>query len=120
MWLDEVTDDIGRILGRIEGKQDQVMAEVRQLRADFGEHKQDDQRSFSSLRTTLKGQFDESIRDRNQHLNEQDVRLETQDGRLKIIEGLTKFNQGAGWVIIALIGFLGACVVAALSGVKFH
>lgn len=120
-------DDQGvqRSLGRIEGDIRQILTELKNIRDDFGDHKNDDQKNFSLARTSndqlradMLAGFSNADNARGQHLGEQDVRLER-------IERDANRAKGAGWVILGLLGslatFLGAAVIAALSGhIKFH
>ncbi len=111
-------DDVQRSLGRIEGALKAIDAKLDIVRVDLGDHKADDQRNFSSLRVDMRRQFDENDRARNQHLNEQDVKLDE-------LKQESDRAKGAGWVILGLLGalatFVGGAVISALSGViKFH
>ncbi len=120
-----MTDEVQRSLGRIEGAQAQILAEMQKLRSDFGDHKNDDQVSFSAVRALvftqrdeLRKQFEENDRSRNQHLNEQDIKLDA-------IKQDSDRAKGAGWVILSLLAalatFVGGAVIAVLSGwVKIH
>lgn len=42
-----------RALGRIEGIVEEILKEQKQLRQDFGDHKNDDQFNFSAMRTLV-------------------------------------------------------------------
>lgn len=108
-----MTDEIQRSLGRIEGALESMSAKLDAVRGDLGDHKADDQRNFSSLRNTMRAQFDANEQARNQHLNEQDHKLDA-------LKQANDFAKGAGWVVLSVITFLGAAVLAALSGwIKF-
>lgn len=116
---------VQRALGRIEGTQTQILAELKNLRENFGDHKNEDQKNFSSVRRLVADQqeairkaFDAQAVARNQHLNEQDVKLDA-------LKQDSDRAKGAGYVIIAIIGalatFVGGAVIAVLSGwIKFH
>jgi len=113
-----MTDEVQRSLGRIEGTQTRILDELTKLRDDFGAHKADDQRNFSSLRVDMKSQFEANDRARNEHLTEQDTKLD-------IIQRDSDRAKGAGWAILGIMGLLaslvGGAVMAALSGwIKIH
>lgn len=116
---------VERSLGRIEGGINEALNQIKQLRDDFGVHKNDDQRNFSNIRrqsseltASIAKQFEENDRARNQHLNEQDLKLDE-------ITARANFAKGAGWVIIGLLGamatIIGGCVIAVFAGwIKVH
>ena len=111
-------DDVQRSLGRIEGAQLQILSEVRGLREDYTGHVATDLSTFQAVRAEMREQFEEATRARNQHLNEQDLKL---DG----LKANADYAKGAGKVIITaflgLCSFLGMSVIAALSGwIKIH
>lgn len=121
-------DDFQRALGRIEGIQSQILSELSAMRGDntrhrseFTAHQRLDLQSLSILEKAISKQrediaiaFSENDRARNQHLNEQDVKLDA----LKTDSDRAK---GAGWVILSMLGFLativGGAVIAAIEGV---
>lgn len=110
--------DTQRSLGRIEGTQDQILAELKQLRSDFGDHKNDDQRNFSSLRSLVYDKNREQNEARELHLSEQDKAI----GQLKQDSDRAR---GAGWAIISILGafatFIGGAVLAVVQGwIKVH
>lgn len=101
--------DVQRTLGRIEGTQGQILAELKSLRQDFGDHKNEDQVNFSDMRASLYKEVGAQ---------------QKQIGQLKQDADRAK---GAGWAILALLGglasFVGGAVLAVLQGwitVKFH
>lgn len=106
-------EHVQRALGRIEGTQSQILAELRSLRSEFGDHKNEDQRNFSSVRALFFNKLEEQDKTREQHLGEQDAKLD----QLKEDADRAK---GAGWVILALLGALatavGSAVLAVFSG----
>jgi hypothetical protein len=113
-----MADTVERSLGRIEGTQAQILAELKQLRTDFGDHKNDDQRNFSSVRALF---FDE--------LKKQDAKREThlaeQDSKLDALKADSDRAKGAGWAIISLLSglaaFVGGAVLAVFEGwIKVH
>lgn len=113
-------ENVQRALGRIEGTQAQILDKLDKLSGDFGEHKQEDQRNFSSVRVMIDRKLEEQNEFRERHLGEQDEKLDhlRQD---------SDRAKGAGWVILGLLGalstFVGGAVLAVLSGwvnVKFH
>lgn len=120
---------VERALGRIEGAQAQILHAVETLTTAFTDHKAEDSRNFSAVRA-LSFEHREELKDfvetkfeaqaiaRNQHLNEQDVKL---DG-LKSAQDKAK---GAGWVILGLLTslatFVGGAVIAVFAGwIKIH
>lgn len=118
--MPEMSDDseLQRALGRIEGAQNQILVKLDKLYIEFGDHKNEDQRNFSSIRALLDRKLEEQNLLRETHLSEQDVKLD----QLKQDADRAK---GAGWVILGLLAslatFLGASVIAALSGhIRFH
>ena len=117
--------EVQRALGRIEGDVRRLLGEFTNHRAEFVAHQRLDLESLGILAKTLAQQrdvmlasFEEQDRARNQHLNEQDVKLD-------VLKQDNDRAKGAGWVILGLLGalatFLGAAVISALSGIiKFH
>lgn len=88
-------DEVQRALGRIESS-------IERLISDFGDHRNDDQRNFSSLRNDIKAEV---------------------DARTKSVGNLKEDNdraRGAGWAILAILGVLasivGGCLVALFAG----
>lgn len=120
-----MTEQIQRALGRIEGTQAQILEEMRTHRAEFTAHQRQDLASLEILAVSIAKQrddmnrgFAEQDRARNQHLNEQDVKL---DG----LKADADKAKGAGWVILGLLGafaaFLGTAVLSVLNGwLKIH
>lgn len=101
--------EIQRSLGRIEGEQKATRKEMERgfqsLRDDLGDHKNDDQRSFSSIRVSLR-EHDERLG----VIAVANTRLQEQDENTKTI---------GKWVIGAFgsfVAMLGTAVVAALTG----
>jgi hypothetical protein len=111
-------DDVQRALGRIEGTQSQILAELKSLRSDFCEHKNDDQRNFSGVRKLFFEKLEEQNKTRENHLGEQDRKLDA-------LKQDSDRAKGAGWVILGLLGglatFVGGAVLAVISGwIKVH
>ena len=118
-------EHVQRSLGLIEGAQIQILSEIKLFREDLGRHIDNDQMNFSALRVVIatqkkemEDQFTENDRARNQHLNEQDVKL---DG----IKQDQDRAKGAGWVILGLLtafaGFLGTAAMSIWNGyIKIH
>jgi hypothetical protein len=111
-------DDVQRSLGRIEGRLDQILAEQRSMREDLGDHKNEDQKNFSSVRALFFEKLEHHNAVREAHLKDQDEKLET-------IMMDSARAKGAGWVILGLLGslatLLGGAVIAVLDGrIKFH
>lgn len=109
-----------RALGRIEGTQTQILAKLDRLAADFGEHKHEDQKNFSSIRVMIDRKIEEQNDVRETHLDEQDTKL-------AVLKQDADRAKGAGWVILSLLGalatFVGGAVIAATTGlinIKFH
>lgn len=113
-------ENVQRALGRIEGTQTQILEMLDKLSESFGEHKNEDQRNFSSVRALFFTKLEEQDKTRERHLGEQDQKL---DGLKQDADRA----KGAGWVILGLLGavatFMGTAVLAVWSGwigVKFH
>ncbi len=108
-----MTDEVQRALGRIEGANAQILEKLEKLSQELGDHRNDDQRSFSSVRKLIGDKITEQETARATLLGQQDIKLD----RLKQDQDRAK---GAGWVIIGLLGalatFLGGAVIAALGG----
>src|SRR5665213_3036235 len=107
--------EVQRSLGRIEGDIAQLLREFANHRIEFALHQKQDLQSLEVLAKTLAQQrdamgigFKEQEKARNQHLNEQDVKLD-------ILKEDSAKAKGAGWVILGLLGslatFLGAAVI---------
>lgn len=112
-----MTDEVQRALGRIEGTLGEILKAQGRLSTELGDHRNDDQRSFSSVRKLIADKITEQDTAREAHLSQQDKKLD----HLKQDQDRAK---GAGWVIIGLLGalatFLGGAVIAALGGhIKF-
>lgn len=115
-----MTDDVQRSLGRIEGKQEAILEQLKALTDRFGDHMNDDQRNFSSLRKLLYEKLAEQDETREKH-------LASQDKILADIQTDANKAKGAGWVILGLLGGLaslvGSAVLAVIKGwiaFKFH
>lgn len=113
-------EHVQRALGRIEGTQEQILAELRSLRGEFSEHKNEDQKNFSSVRAMFFTKLEEQDKTREAHLGKQDQKLDA-------LKEDSDRAKGAGWVILGLFGtlasFVGGAVIAVLGGwihVKFH
>lgn len=107
-----------RALGRIEGTQAQILLELRQLRNDFGEHKNEDQKNFSSVRNLVYGELKKQDIEREAHLAEQDKKLDA-------LKEDSDRAKGAGWAILGLLGglatFVGGAVLSVVEGwIKIH
>lgn len=117
--------DVQRSLGRLEGVSDQILAELRSLRVEFGDHKNEDQKNFSAVRALvydqrrdISGKLEAQDATRERHLSEQDLKLD----KLKQDSDRAK---GAGWAILGLLGslatFVGGAVLAVVEGwIKVH
>lgn len=103
---------IERSLGRIEGKQELILVKLDSLEASFKEHVQQDQVSFSSVRTLvytirdeLKKQFESAASDRKEHLDEQDLKLDAIIQDKAVAKGKWTFTQKVAVGIGALVTF---------------
>jgi len=99
--------DVQRALGRIEGKQSQILDELQNLRSDFSAHKADDLENFSKVRGLVFQQRDVGA------------------AQVKLLSDQRERVKGAGAVILAMLGalatFVGSAVIAVLSGaIKLH
>lgn len=120
--LAEVSDsETQRALGRIEGTQSQILKKLEELTNGFGDHKNEDQKNFSSVRRLVFDQKDEILAnikdgnaDREIHLNEQDTKLDA-------LKQDADRAKGAGWVILGILGgiatFIGGSVIAVIAGI---
>lgn len=113
-------ENVQRALGRIEGTQAQILDMLNKLSDSFGEHKQEDQRNFSSVRALFFTKLEEQDKTRETHLGEQDKKLDA-------LKQDADRAKGAGWVILGLLGalatFVGGAVISVLSGwvsLRFH
>lgn len=122
METDEGVNVLSRVLGRIEGKQEQILSELQAvrgeavaLRTDFGDHKNEDQRNFSStrnliyaqrdeLKAELKTQLEAQDEKREKHLNEQDIKLNA----LIMARAILKGQLTLGQKVLAAVGAFGA------------
>lgn len=105
--------DTERSLGRIEGTQTQILDKLDKLSEALGDHKNEDQRNFSSIRALMDRKMEEQTTTREAHLGAQDVKLDA-------LKQDADRAKGAGWVILALLGslatFVGGAVLAVLGG----
>lgn len=111
--LAEMTDEVQRSLGRIEGTQKEILRSLTELGNKFAEHVQQDQISFSSVRALvfeqkqdLKKQFEDAGEARNKHLNEQDVKLDALMTARAVLTGQMTLGQkilaGTGAAVLLL------------------
>lgn len=100
-----MTDDTQRTLGHIEGTLQQILQEMKQQRTEFGEHLKADNTTNEILAKTISQLRDMMI-----------ASFKERDARLDALKQDNDRARGAGWVIIGIITFLGAAVIAALSG----
>ncbi len=113
-----MSDDVQRALGRIEGTQGEILKKLEQFSGELGDHRNDDQRSFSSLRKLIADRIAEQDTLRENHLSKQDDKLD----KLKQEQDR---ERGAGWVILGLLSalatFVGGAVIAATGGhIRFN
>lgn len=99
-------NDFSRSLGRIEGAQIQILAEMRRVSETLGDHAEADQVAFSSFRVAMSEQrklmfekFDEQSRERNE-------RLDAQDAKLDELMRLYSWAKGASWPILGVTSLL--------------
>jgi len=106
-------ENVQRALGRIEGTQTQILETLNKLADAFGEHKQEDQRNFSSVRSLFYSKLDEQNEMRERHLGDQDKKLDA-------LKQDSDRAKGAGWVILGILGsfaaFIGSAVLAVFNG----
>jgi hypothetical protein len=116
----EQDNEVQRSLGRIEGMLQQQQREfslgLKSIRQEFSAHKQDDQRSFSSIRVTLKDYNQE----REIHLGQQDVKLNKLELTSQKLVIQDENAKAIGKYILAFLGsiaaLIGSAVVAFLTG----
>jgi hypothetical protein len=129
-------ENVQRALGRIEGTQAQILDKLDKLGVDFGDHKNEDQKNFSSVRKLVydhKTEISETIRTENvaiaakleAHNAQREVHLAEQDEKLDALKQDADRARGAGWVILSLLGalatFVGGAVIAVFGGhLKIH
>lgn len=135
-----MTDNLQNAIGQVQATQKLILEEVRSLRKEFGDHKTDDQRSFSDNRklsyqvkqdiiSYVDAGLKERARDSNQHLNEQDVKIDGIDTKVSRIlndeaiklaaKKLIETQLSTGQKIIAAIGgFIIFCLTLYAAFVK--
>ncbi len=106
-------DDVQRSLGRIEGVQSQILAELRRIQDTFSEHINADQASFSSVRVLINEQKEALGKQFGEQSAERAKRLDDQDEKLEEIRGYVYFARGVGWIGVGVIG-LGMSIVVGL------
>ena len=108
-----MADEVQRSLGRIEGTQTQILQKLEALETSFGDHRNDDQKNFSEVRSLVYTKFNQQEELRETHLS-------AQDKNIAALKRDSDRAKGAGWVILGLLSalatFLGGVVIAALSG----
>lgn len=119
--------DADQVLQRVSSGVEVVVTEVRALRqsheqlfADFSQHRRDDREDFNKVFTVIEA----NRKDRNDQFDkviERIVeRLDAQDKRQKDADKLSYRAQGAGWVIVGIVTFLGTALIAVLSVLAEH
>lgn len=116
--MSEEMQEIQRSLGRIEGTQKQILAELENVRRDLNDHKGDDRNNFQAISSRI----GTVAKDAEDHLKAQDEQFTLQITELKSNQDKA---QGAGWAIIGLMGgvatFIGIAVTAVIEGhIKWH
>jgi hypothetical protein len=81
--------NVERSLGRIEGIQSQILAELQSFKADFATHVKENVENFHRIDT----EFVEDDRARNQHLNEQDIKIDALLKAKAVVEGQLTLGQ---------------------------
>lgn len=106
-------ETVQRALGRIEGSTAEILKRLDRLANDFGEHKNDDQRAFSSVRKLVK----DGLADQD---SLREAQLAKHDTKLDLLKQDQDRAKGAGWVILGLLAslatFLGGAVLAVWNG----
>lgn len=98
---------IQRSLGRIEGKQETILQELRRQEEKLGDHMNADQVTFSAIRVMIQDKFDEQKKSR-------DLRLDDQDRQIAEIVRYVNWARGASWPILGLLGLIGLVGVGIL------
>lgn len=115
-----VDPEVQRSLGRIEGTQTQILSELRMLRDNFSEHKNEDQKNFSSIRALVYDHRSEVKTILDQQSVEREAHLDAQDVKLSSLKTDADKAKGAGYVIIGIIGalatFVGGAVISVFTG----
>jgi hypothetical protein len=113
-----MSDDVQRALGRIEGTQGEILKKLEKLSGELGDHRNDDQRSFSSVRSLIDRKISDQDDAREAHFAQQDTKLDA-------LKQQQDRARGAGWVILGLLSalatFAGGAVIAATGGhIRFN
>lgn len=119
--------DVDAVLQKVSSGLDVMIVELRGLRmsheqlfADFSAHRRDDREDFSKVFTII----ETNRNDRNAQFEQMIERfadtLKIQDQRITAIEINSGKAQGAGWVIVGIITFLGMALLGALSVITSH
>lgn len=120
-----MNDDVQRSLGRIEGTQVQILDALRNLTAEFVDHKGEDARNFQAVRKLSFEHRDELKKEIEDSAKERETHLRGQDTKLAAMKQDSDRAKGAGWVILGLLGsvatFLGGALLSVFNGwVKIH
>lgn len=107
-------EEVQRALGRIEGTLGEILRKQNSISTELGDHRNDDQRNFSSLRNLIDRKITEQVTLRGE-----------QDEKLEALKQDQDRAKGAGKVILGLLGalatFVGGAVIAASGGhIRFN
>lgn len=101
-------DGVQRALGRIEGAQGQILAEIRSFKEDFATHQRENAESFRRVDQ----KFVEQAVERDKHLTAQDVSIAYQNTQLEalikakaVVEGQLTLGQKALYVAGSIVLF---------------
>ena len=117
--MSEDPDNVQRSLGRIEGMLQGVGNKLDKLSGDFMAHTEQDRENFSGvhklvyeqrdiLAKQFHAEFTAQADARNQHLNEQDVKLDN-------LAATKNFAKGVSWTVMGLLGSAGAIIVSVIT-----
>jgi hypothetical protein len=108
------TLELIRALGRVEGMQNQILSSVNSLQTKFGDHINEDQKAFSSMRTTITDQRAILESQFEKQSNERNYRLDAQDKKLDEIYSYIQWAKGFAYPLAGLIGLIGLVLVGIL------
>lgn len=93
----QMSEDIERTLGRLEGKVDQLLSEQALVRAELADHKGEDRNSFAIV---------------SARFGSVATRLDDQNEKLDTLNGYVSQVKGAWWLIGALVVVVASCGAA--------
>lgn len=122
-----MTNETNAVIQHISSSVDVLISETRQLResheqlfADFNQHRRDDRDDFNKVFTVIETNRQDRNNQFDKVIDKIIARLDGQDLRLNSTDGARRWLQGAGWVIIGIVGFLGAALLSALGVIFSH